>query len=289
MVVSYIMAKRWFSRCSIQPACSTISVVVVVMGILTGGGIVQADDVLEGSINYAYASWIGTGYYKIDDRSIYVLRGPFSYTLREADSENWGLKLLFPVTLGFEEIHRGYEDVALVSLIPGISLIYPVMENWWLKPFFQVGVGKDFSGGDASCIWGVGTKSLATFGYKNIEIDLGNSLMIADNSKSGEQVDDDGFSMWEIGLNVRKPIDFRVRNRETHLNVFFVYTAFLDKLEFTQDLGDDTRIRRLYKFGVALGGKDAFSIWGLCFSGVGIDYTFGTGYTGIGLTTGFPF
>jgi hypothetical protein len=279
----------WFSRCLTQPAVSIISVVVIGMGILTGGGIVQADDVPEDSINYAYASWVGTGYYKIDSRHIYVLRGPFSYTLREADSEKWGLKLLFPVTLGLNEFRGRDEDISLVSLVPGISLIYPVMENWWLKPFLQVGVGKDFSGGHASCIWGVGTKSLATFPYKNIEFDLGNSLMIADNTKSGEQVDDDGFSMWETGLNVRKPIDFRVRNRKTYLNLFFVYTAFLNKLEFTQDLGDDTKIRRLYKFGVALGGKDSFSIWGLRFSGVGIDYTFGTGYTGIGLTNGFPF
>ena len=289
MVVSYGIPKCWFSRCSTQPAYFILLAVVTAMGIPTRDGIVQADDMPENSINYAYASWIGTGYYKIDDRYIYVLRGPFSYTLQEADSKNWGLKLLFPVTVGLNEFDGEYEDIALVSLVPGISLIYPVKENWWLKPFLQVGVGKDFSGGDPTCIWGVGTKSLATFPCKDIEFDLGNSLMLADNSRSGEQFGDDGFSMWEIGLNVRKPIDFRVRNRETHLSLFFVYTAFLNKLEFTQDLADDTRISRLYKLGVALGGKDAFSILGLGFSGVGIDYTFGKDFTGIGLTTGFPF
>jgi hypothetical protein len=259
------------------------------MGLATRDGLVHADDVDENSINYAYASWLGTGYYRIDDQSIYLLRGPFSHTLREADGEDWGLKLLFPATLGFEDFNRGYDDVGLITLIPGLSLIYPVKENWWLKPFLQAGIGKDLSGGDASFIWGMGAKSLATFPYRGIEIDLGNSLMIADNSRSGEQVDDDGFSMWERGLNLRKPVDFRVRNRETYLNVFFVYTGFLNRLEFTQDFADDTKVRRLYKVGVALGGKDAFSMWGLGFSGLGIDYTFGPGFSGFGLTTGFPF
>ena len=267
-----------------------ISVVVISMGIITrDGGIVQAADVPANSINYAYASWIGTGYYKIDDRNIFVLRSPFSYTLKEAGSENWGLEMLLPVTVGLNEFIHKYSDIALVSFVPGISLIYPVKENWRLKPFLQVGVGKDFSGGDASWIWGGGIKSLATFPYKKIEFDLGNSLMLADNSKSGQEVSDDGFSMWEIGLNVRWPVDFKVQNRNTHVNLFFVYTAFLNKLEFTQDIMDDTKVRRLFKFGIFLGAKDSFSIWGLGFRGMGIDYTHGDGFTGIGLTTGFPF
>jgi hypothetical protein len=113
--------------------------------------------------------------------------------------------------------------------------------------------------------------------------------MIADNSESRERFDDDGFSMWEIGLNVRKPIDFRVRNRETHLNLFFVYTAFLNKVEFNQELGRGTTIPRLYKLGVALSGREAFSFWRFGLSGVGIEYIFGPDFTGIGVTTGFPF
>ena len=220
MLFFYGIPKRRSSRCPMQRAYAILSVLFISMGMMAGmgGGIVQAANVPDESINYAYASWIGTGYYKIDTRQIYVLRGPFSYTLREADSEKWGLEFSFPVTLGLNEFARGYEDLALVSLVPGISLIYPVKENWWLKPFLQVGCGKDFEGDDASWIWGGGIKSLAIFPYKNLEFEIGNSLMIADNSKSGQEVSDDGFSMWETGLNVRWPVDFKVQNRDTHVN-----------------------------------------------------------------------
>ena len=44
----------------------------------------RASDKPEDVINYAYSSWIGSGFYKIGDRTVYLLRGPFSYGLREA-------------------------------------------------------------------------------------------------------------------------------------------------------------------------------------------------------------
>ena len=47
-------------------------------------GPLRAADEPEDVINYAYSSWIGSGFYKVDDRTVYLLRGPFSYTLREA-------------------------------------------------------------------------------------------------------------------------------------------------------------------------------------------------------------
>ncbi len=81
------------------------SAVILSIGIIAdmGGGIAQAEHAPDESISYAYASWIGTGYYKFEDQNIFVLRGPFSYTLRETDSKNWGLIFLFPVTLGINE------------------------------------------------------------------------------------------------------------------------------------------------------------------------------------------
>ena len=62
-----------------------------------------AADEPEDIINYAYSSWIGSGFYKLGDRTVYLLRAPFSYTLREADSEKWGLEVLLPATIGFHD------------------------------------------------------------------------------------------------------------------------------------------------------------------------------------------
>ena len=240
-------------------------------------------------INFAYATWVGTGYYKIGDRRAYILRGDFSYMLRDYDEKNWGLELLLPATIGYFNF-SDLTDVSAITFIPGLKLVYPVLKNWWLKPYVQFGVGKDFSGDDLVAIGGAGVKSLALFPIKNgIELELGNNLTYADNSESGTSVVDNGFSMFEIGLNSRWPLNFTLYNRQPYLNVFFVYTDFINELVFLNADRFDKEINRIYTIGIFLEGKPDFSILGIKFPGGGLDFSFGKNYRGIGLVTGFPF
>jgi len=240
-------------------------------------------------INYAYSSWIGSGFYKVDDRTVYLLRGPFSYTLREADSENWGLALLFPATIGFHDFSNGEDNQATFTFVPGVQLDFPVLENWWLKPFGQFGFGKDFSGSDIAWIYGVGIKSLATFEIKNSELDFGTAFTLADQSQSGGG-SDSGFSMVDIGLNSRWPTNITLFDRKSDLNLYFVYTEFVNDLNFERAQKDNKTIHRLYKFGIALSSEEKYPVLGLFdLRGGGLDVTFGDGYFGMGLTTGFPF
>ena len=242
-------------------------------------------------INYAYANWVGTGYYQLGDQSAYILRGRLAVPLLESNTQRqWELDLLLEGTIGFYNLFTDATDVAAITAVPGVMLSYPVRDNWWLKPFGQIGVGKDFSDGDTTIIGAAGIKSLAVFPRDNEVVwQLGNSLMFADNSDSDENVSDDGFSMFEIGLNRRNPIDYRVLGQPTDLNLFFVYTEFINDLEFFQVDFNDTRLKRLYKFGVALTSEEKFSILGIKFGGGGLDVSLGENYFGVGLNTGFPF
>ena len=104
---------------------------------LPGNRFAWAADEPEDVINYAYSSWIGSGFYKLEDRTVYLLRAPFSYTLREADSEKWGMELLLPATIGFHDNEDG--NVGTLTFVPGLRLNYPVLNNWWLKPCLRCG------------------------------------------------------------------------------------------------------------------------------------------------------
>jgi hypothetical protein len=244
-----------------------------------------------GGINYAYATWTGTGYYSFGDRSALILRGRWAPTLLEANSQRkWGLELLLEGTIGFYDFLTSDTSVAAVTAVPGLRVSYPVRENWWLKPFGQIGVGKDFSDGDTVIIGAAGIKSLADFPRANDVVwQLGNSLVFADNSDSEENVSDDGFSMFEIGLNRRSPINTRVLGKPTDLNLFFVYTEFINDLDFFQADFSDERLKRLYKFGFAFTTKEKFSLVGIKFRGGGVHVSLGDNYFGIGINTGFPF
>ena len=248
-----------------------------------------AADESEDTINYAYSSWIGSGFYKIGDRTTYLLRAPFSYSLREADSDNWGLELLLPATIGFHDYTDGQDNQATITFVPGAQFVYPLLENWWLKPFGQFGFGKDFSGSDIAWIYGAGIKSLATFDLNGSELDFGTAFTWAAQNQSGGG-SDSGFSMFEIGLNSRWPTRITVLDRKSDINLFFVYTDFINDLDFERAKKENKSVQRLYKFGIALSSKEKYPILGLFdLSGGGVDVTFGKDYFGLGLTTGFPF
>ena len=251
----------------------------------------EANADLRGGINYAYSTWVGTGFYSVGDQSALILRGRLALPIIESQTERkWELDLLLQGTIGFYNFLTDVIDVAAITAVPGLMVKYPVRENWWLMPFGQIGVGKDFSDGDTAIIGAAGIKSLANFSRANDAVwQLGNSLMVADNSDSDENVSDEGFSMFEIGLNRRSPIDYRVLGQPTDLNLFFIYTEFISDLEFFQVDVNDARLKRLYKFGFAFTAKEKFSIMGIKFGGGGIHISLGDNYLGIGLNTGFPF
>ena len=243
----------------------------------------------DGFINYAYASWVGTGYYRIGDRTIWHLRLPFtSYTLREPEGKKWGIDVLFPITLGLDQFEDIDVNVGSFTFVPGLRFTYAVFDNWQLKPYGQIGVGKDFKGGNWSTIWGYGIKSLAAFPIKYGELQLGNSVQFADHSLSGTG-NDKGFSMFEIGLNYRRPVGFNLLNRENNINIYVIHKNFINDLEFFNVFDEETRITELWTFGLVLGAEPAVKILGIPFKGGGITYTYGNGFTGIGFTTGFPF
>ena len=115
-----------------------------------------------------------------------------------------------------------------------------------------------------------------------------NSLRYANNEYSGTG-DDSGFSMWEVGLNTKWPVRWNIQNRPTDLNVFFVYSGFMNDMQLVNLVDENAKINRLYKVGVALNSVSNFSILGINFRGGGLTFTYGEGFTGIGITTGFPF
>ena len=129
----------------------------------------------------------------------------------------------------------------------------------------------------------------SVFDIKRSELDFGTAFTWADQNQSGGG-SDSGFSMIDLGVNSRWPTTIDLFNRKSDLNLFFVYTQFVNDLDFERAQKNDKSIQRLYKFGLALSSKEKFPILGLFdLSGGGLDVTFGKGYFGLGLTTGFPF
>ena len=70
-----------------------VAVLLLLMA-LTDRAIGQTTTVteLDGHLNYAYAVFVGTGWYKLEDRKVFVLRIPAAWQLREIKQDPIGIK-----------------------------------------------------------------------------------------------------------------------------------------------------------------------------------------------------
>ena len=243
-------------------------------------------------INFAYATWIGSGYYHLTDRELYVLRIPIAISLRSVNDDHWGINLLLPVTFAYEEFGSNFSDYIIddilgAAFVPGVEVQIPVGKNWILKPFGQIGIG--YSESTTTYIYGGGIKSLYSFQWGRVDFGLGNSLTFAVEDATGNS-EDEGFSMLQIGLDARHLINFSTGNREADIGSYVVVSQFMDTFDFFGINGEvSQRVRTLVQIGLTLGIDRPVTLLGIDFSLVGIDYTFGKDFSGIGINLGFPF
>jgi len=242
----------------------------------------------EELVNYAFATWIGSGVYKVDDRKMAIVRVPLRYTLRDAEETKPGIKLLLPVTVGYYDFNNSDVDFETASFVPGVEVAFPVNKYWTLKPFCQFGVGKDNAGGNTVFIYGGGVKSLVRIPYKKFEFGIGNSLILADERDSGGDIGD-SFNMFEAGFDIQHPLGLSFRGRELNGGLYFVASRFFSGYELLEPDGDSTKIKTLFEVGLTIAPDESIDIWKVSLDRIGIDFRFGDHFSGVGVNMGFPF
>ena len=224
--------KRFKIRGKSLLVCSLVALSLLFDGAVRPAAAEDSDGDL---VNYSFAIWLGSGFYKAGDadKRFAFLRVPFSYTFREgqydkpAFRERLGFKLLLPALVGYQEETDTNDDLGAAAFVPGLEVQVPINRYWTLKPFGQAGVGNDTGRGDLQYIYGTGIRSLVSIPYKDFIFGLGNSVILAENRNSSTG-DVNGFSMLEIGLDMRTPLGFHMLNRQINFGVFFVASRFSD-------------------------------------------------------------
>jgi len=113
-----------------------------------------AQEVSSSSVHWAYSSYFGSGWYRVSgDRDVFVLRMTPRWDLRDADfaedgTRTTGVELSFPITAGLDKIDlddiagtTDPDNLASLSVTPGIAITIPLSERWALRPFASVGWG----------------------------------------------------------------------------------------------------------------------------------------------------
>jgi hypothetical protein len=243
-------------------------------------------------VNWAFATHLGTGIYTASGRTVQVYTVPFSYAIRSIEGRDWGLKVKFPMTLGFYDfelkdiIELGLPtDVSTMSILPGLEFEYPVRDNWSLMPFADLGAGYNFSTHRVTYIYSTGVRSLVIFPWKVFECRFGNRFLYAGYTTPGADVSD-SFRSFETGFDMRHPLSYTVLGHPTNWSVYFVNYLYAN-LEFLQFLSSSFKVDIQNEFGFTVGTSDKF--WWSGNPRLGLGYRFGPDFYAIRIVFGMPF
>ncbi len=257
------------------------------LNLLSAGPVYATDD--EGElVNFAFATWLGTGVYKVADRKAAILNLPIYVPWQAAGKKQWGVNIRMPVSLGVLNFEQLPSNLETIAFIPGIELEIPLSEHWQLKPFAQIGFGKDFTSGESASIYGVGLKGLGVFPRENFTVSLGGGLLFAGSNPSSEG-ETHNFSKLDLGLDFRFPVSFSIRDRPTNIGVFVVGSYFVNDLDFPLPDEGNKELYSMLEVGASIGTEPRFSWWRFDMPRLGLSYLYGSGFDGLRVNLGFPF
>lgn len=238
-------------------------------------------------MHWAYSSFFGTGWYKVDDnRSVFVFRIPPRWTVRKpsfSDGERkLGVEIHFPMTLGLHNLD--FDDIpgivvpdnfGTASFTPGVELEIPINERWALRPYVKAGWGKEFENDESAWIYDTGIKSRYIFPKKErVEWAFLTNLQVGGFDASKGQ--NDRIASVLLGLEARQPLQTTFKGNAFDLHWHATYTFLSNKLMFDNGDGTFTSIDDIIEVGAAISFRDRpfnFWLWKPNRLGLGIQFS----------------
>jgi hypothetical protein len=187
-------------------------------------------------INFAFANYLGTGFYTSGGGDVFILRIPLSTTLRPMTSNDPGWVITYPMTFGIANIDQiidgetpTLDNVGTISVIPGIEYHYPVSYNWRLIPFFDLGIARDLANNVNIRVLGTGAKSFFTFDFDRNRLTLGNRFLYADQ-KNFEKPRHSNFAVFETALDYNIPTDWIIHGSYIDISFYYINYYYLKDL-----------------------------------------------------------
>ncbi len=246
-------------------------------------------------INWYYAATFGTGIYAAGDRTVGVLKIPVSRTLRESSDDQWGLRLILPVTIGvynfsFDSVvEDGLPDrLNTLSFVPGFEFEKRIVPRWLLRPYVTAGMGWELDGDESAVIYDVGARSRFRLGtHRETVFSLVNWLSMAGFIPSGGQ--HEPLGMFAIGVDVEAPFGGTLFGRTVVLSIVPIYYYYFRRLRFPEFDDPDNKIHEEGELAFSVLAKQPFKVLGINVDRVGVALRYGDDVSGIRIFTTLPF
>ena len=245
----------------------------------------MGQNLIEPTIHWAYASYLGTGWYKInDERSGFIFRGDRRRTFGEAGFDDTGKRelaytLRVPLTLGvarldFDDI-PGFLDpdnLTTASANVGLDVDIPLTRRISVRPAAEVGYGTVLGESESALTYHAAFKAKAAFQSGRLEWAPVLGLGIAGYDPNEGASDD--FSYAATGLEFGLPLPRRSLQGDTMKIYWHVsYVDFLDAIELQSGLAEIDSVANYWQFGLAIGkANEPLRFWKLNLDRLGLAY-----------------
>lgn len=246
-----------------------------------------------GLTSFAFASYLGTGFYTTSGQNVFVLQMPFEHTIVEKTDVEAGWVLNLPITIGFinfdslqlEEL-PGVNDVGTITFLPGLEYQYPVTPNWTLIPFADYGFARELDATSNVLITGTGIKSYFDIYFDNAKFTLGNRLLYA-REQSKDFSSASSYSLLETGLNLRLKNVFSFIDKPLYSNFYYINFYYPNNLVFFEQTPNPIKIGIEHEIGITFSNIPDF----LFFENpqIGIGVRFGNDINVYRIVFGAPF
>jgi len=224
--------------------------------------------------------------------SLQVYRVPIGVTLLDPQGRPWGLRLTFPVSLGFYDLQAttGLTDlvsrVQTVSVAPGVEFLVPVSRLWVLKPYAEVGLGMTTSGEFTGAQYTAGLRARGDYTNGPYHMAVGLGAHYASPRLSRVNIDD--YTTLELAGNVQRELGFRVTGRDARGGVYGIARWFPGlRVEDAYDRLFD--VKHVWELGVSFSTAPELTLWKLPLPWIAVGYRFGDMFNGIRISFDFPF
>jgi hypothetical protein len=238
------------------------------------------------SLHWAYASYFGTGWYSVgDNRDAYVLRMTPRWEYREASlgddgDRSIGIYFKFPVTIGLDTLDLSNlpgalepDNLASLSVTPGIDIEIPVTQRFTLRPYLAVGYGVTTNSNESAWTYWTGVRSRYSFQSGKLDWALLNSISYVGYTPNEGSAED--FWPLMIGLEFNYPLGkAEAKEGSWILHWHGTYTSFENDLDFLAANSPDAKpITDEWELGIAFRRKgERIPIWFMSFDRLGLAF-----------------
>jgi hypothetical protein len=250
------------------------------------------DEAVGASVNYVFATDLGSGVYEMNGRTLQVYRYTYEHDLREPRPGAPGSRFVLPMTAGFfdfnpiDVISKGPPTrVDSVSLVPGFELDYLPGDDWHLIPYARAGLSIA-SSSVGGILYGAGVRLERRGEWHGFDQFLRSEL-----SYAGVEYRHDGssdqFLRLRHGVDIARGMGFKLRGREPEFGLYAIFDLIVDPP--TAPVAEGRKQPIQAEFGFTLSTRPALKIWRFDAPGIGLGYRLAGELSSWRIVIGVPF